>query len=743
MSEVIQMISKQGGKYMLKNKKFLASSITAAAVAAAFVPAASAAEEVQFKDVSGNYATAVDFLLANGITNGISDTEFGTYSSVKRVDAAVMIARVLGFDPTAEYEDAGFTDVNSRGAWAVNALVEYGILNGTSETTFSPDAPLTRNQTAKLIANAAELDINDNVSKSQFDDVNKNFAKYVDALVKAGITYGKDAKTFDAYANVTRGQLALFIDRAKEHFGFMDLMVMHTNDTHAYLDRSVYRATAINEVRANNKNSILLDAGDAFSGDLYFNAFKGQADVAMMNYLGYDAMTFGNHEFDLGASAEGHKALTDFIKAAKFPFVSANVDFGKDPLFAGLQSKTYASNYNNGQIYNGVILNVNGHQVGVFGLTTEETPSISSVGSVEFKNYIDSAKASVKAFEDLGVDKIIALSHIGFDDSINFDNDLELAKQVEGIDIIVGGHTHSKLSEPVVSLEHDAATILVQANEYGKFLGTLDVTFNPLGEISAYGGELLNTDHTAQEPTTFAANKGASDLLAPYKAEVEKIKAESTGVSTSVLLDGRRASDTDNKSSVRFSETNLGNLMTDGMLAKAKTVNNKTVIALQNGGGIRASIEPGDITVGDVLKVMPFGNALAILELTGAEIKTALEHSVSQAPKENGAFLHVAGMKFEYDSTKAAGSRVTKVEVQTGADTFEPLADATKYFVATNTFTAKGGDGYDVFKKAYTEGRVSEPGIVDYTSFIDYIKTLTKVEPTVEGRIVDVATPAQ
>ncbi len=723
---------------MLKNKKFLATGITAAAVAAAFVPTASA-NEVQFSDVSSNYTHAVDFLLANGITDGMTETEFGTYSSVKRVDAAVMIARVLGLDPTGDYKDAGFTDVNARGKWAVNALVQYGILDGTTKTTFSPDAPLTRNQTAKLLANAADLTINDNVTKSEFSDVNSTFAKYVDALVKAGITYGKEDNTFDAYANVTRGQLALFLDRAKDYFGFMDLMVMHTNDTHGYLDRSVYRATAINEVRAKHENNILLDAGDVFAGDLYFNSFQGQADVEMMNYMGYDAMTFGNHEFDLGASAEGHKGLVDFIKKAKFPLVSSNVDFSKDPLFAGLQSKTYASNYKDGRIYNGVILNVNGHEVGVFGLTTEETPSISSVGSVEFKNYIDSAKASVKAFEDLGVDKIIAISHIGYDDSINFDNDKELARLVEGIDIIVGGHTHSKLSEPFVSMENDTPTILVQANEYGKFLGTLDVTFNPMGDISAFRGELLNTDHTAREATTYAADPGAEKILAPFKAEVEKVKTQSTGVSTDVLLDGRRAADTENASSVRFSETNLGNLMTDGMLAKAKAVNSKTVIALQNGGGIRASIEPGDITVGDVLKVMPFGNALAILELTGAEIKTALEHSVSQVPKENGAFLHVAGMKFEFDSSKEAGSRVTKVEVKTGADTFAPLEDATKYFVATNTFTAKGGDGYDVFKNAYNEGRVSEPGIVDYTSFIDYIKTLDKVAPTVEGRIVNVA----
>lgn len=717
---------------MFKNKKFLASSITAAAVATAFVPAASAVD-VQFTDVSANYAGAVDFLLANGMTNGMTETEFGTYNSVKRIDAAVMIARALGLDPTETYADAGFTDVNARGAWAVNALVEHGILDGTTETTFSPDQPLTRNQTAKLMANAADLAVNNNVTKTRFEDVNKNFAKYVDALVTAGITNGKTATTFGSYAEVTRGELALFIDRAKEHFGYMDLTVMHTNDTHSYLERAPYYATAIKEVRADSKNSILLDAGDVFSGDLYFNLFKGQATLEMMNYLGYDAMTFGNHEFDLGGSTEGHQALVDFVKNAGFPLVSANVDFSADPLFNGLQSKTYNSNYNDGHIYNGVVLNVNGHEVGVFGLTTEETPDIATVGSVAFSNYISSAKNAVKTFDDMGVDKVIALSHIGFDDSLVYDNDKELAKHVEGIDIIVGGHTHST-SEPFLSDVFDAPTIVVQAHEYGKALGVLDVTFNPWGEISMYGGGLINTDPEGYpEKSTISPDADATEILKKYKPDVDKLKSTPTGATTDTVLNGERAD-------VRTKETNLGNLITDGMLAKAKEFNKDTVIAVQNSGGIRTSIDTGEITYGDVLKVMPFGNALGILELTGAEIMEALEHSVSESPDASGGFLQVSGMKYEYDSSKPVGDRVTKVEVLTGTD-YVALDATSNYFVATNTFTMKGGDGYTVFEEAYNAGRGSEPGIVDYESFIDYIVSLDTVAPKVEGRIIDVATP--
>ena len=719
-----------------KNKKFLATTITTAAVAVAFAPAASA-DEMKFTDVNDRYFDAVNFLVGNGITDGLTDTQFGPEKVITRVDAAVLVARALGFTEEGNYKNSDFKDVPARARWAVNALVEAKIVNGKTWNSFGANDHLSRNEAAKIIANASKLPIDEDVKVTKYTDVNPKFAKFVDALDKAGITKGTSETQFGSLYSVKRGELALFLDRAKEHFGFFDLTVMHTNDTHAYLETTPYRATAIKEVRAENKNNILLDAGDVFSGDLYFNAFEGAADVKLMNYLGYDAMTFGNHEFDLGGTEEGHKSLTEFIKAAKFPMVSANLDFSKDELFEGLQSNSHAEDFKDGQIYNGVVLDVNGEKVGVFGLTTEETPSISSTGKVEFNNYIESAKASVKAFQDQGIDKIVALTHIGLDDSIKFDNDKELAKQVEGIDIIVGGHTHSTIDGPIVSNEFDAPTIIVTANEYGKLLGTLDVTFNKDGEVTVSSGEYLEMN-----AENYTADEEAVKLLAPYKVEVDVLRVKSIGKSAVEMLDGQREGDTEGKSSVRFNETNLGNLITDGMLAKAKSINADTVIALQNGGGIRASIDAGDITFGEVSTVLPFKNALAIMELKGSEIMEALEHSVELAPKENGAFLHVAGMKFEYDSSKDAGKRVTKVEVKIGTE-FVALEDAKDYVVATNIFTAKGGDGYDVFAAAYAEGRVSEPGIMDYTTFIDYVTSLDEVNPVVEGRIVDVNKAAE
>ncbi|WP_416145300.1 5'-nucleotidase C-terminal domain-containing protein [Planococcus koreensis] len=509
--------------------------------------------------------------------------------------------------------------------------------------------------------------------------------------------------------------------------GDFELTIMHTNDTHANLDQVAKRAGIVNDIRSKKPNNLLLDAGDVFSGTLYFNTFQGQADAEMMNLMGYDAMTFGNHEFDLGAS-DGHEALDEFMFASDFPFVSANVDFSQNPFIQDYQNAEYTRVFEDGEVYNGIIKEIDGEEVGIFGLTTEETVDISSPGDVAFSNYIEAAEEAVAAFEAEGVDKIIALTHIGFNDSAKYDNDLTLAAEVPGIDVIVGGHTHTKVTPPVV-VENGDPIVIVQANEYGKFLGQLDVTFNDAGVITSHTGTLHDVAATQLTPDAEVAA-----ALKPYSDEIAAIKTQPTGAESKVALNGGRSQTPGDGVGVRSSETNLGNLITDGMLAKAKTVDAETVIAVQNGGGIRASIDAGPITYGEVLTTLPFGNSLAIMDLTGAELKTALEHSVSEYPNELGSFLHVAGMKFTFDPTKAAGSRVTSVSVNEGG-TFTALDTAKNYKVATNTFVAAGGDGYTSFGAAYKDGRVSEPGFTDFDMFVDHITSLTEVNPTVEGRI--------
>ncbi|WP_139993732.1 bifunctional UDP-sugar hydrolase/5'-nucleotidase [Kurthia sp. Dielmo] len=536
-----------------------------------------------------------------------------------------------------------------------------------------------------------------------------------------------------ANGNVTiNGKTYKFKDGVKQDFS---LTIMHTNDTHAHLDSVAKRVTAINEIRKDNPSNVLLDAGDVFSGTLYFNEFKGQADLEFMNMMGYDAATFGNHEFDLGSSAEGHQALVDFIKDANFPFVSANVDFSKDDKFKGLFSDLVSSNPEKGQIYTGIIKEVDGQKVGIFGLTTAETKDISSPGSIEFNNYIAEAQKAVKAFKGQNVDKIIALTHIGYDDSPVYDNDQILAKTVKGIDVIVGGHTHTKLDQVVtVDTDNDnnekAPTVIVQTGQYGENLGNLSVTFDKKGEVTASEQHLVNVAEKAENPA-------AAEKLKQYKDRIAEISNEETGVVAEEELTNPRASATSTES-VRANETALGDYITDGMLAKAKTLNNKVVLALQNGGGIRSSINAGPITVGEVIAVLPFGNTLATVDISGADLRAALEHGVKDSPKESGGFLHIAGGKYTFDSSKPAGSRIVSFQIKQGDDYVDVKDDQT-YTIATNAFTAKGGDGFATFEKAYADGRVQDLGLSDWENFEEQLKSLKTVNNKTEGRIIDVA----
>ncbi|MBY6037198.1 5'-nucleotidase C-terminal domain-containing protein [Fictibacillus nanhaiensis] len=515
-----------------------------------------------------------------------------------------------------------------------------------------------------------------------------------------------------------------------------NLSLMHTNDTHAHLDNVPKLVTAVKEVRAENPSTLLLNAGDVFSGTLYFNEFQGQADLEFMNLLDYDLMTFGNHEFDLGASPEGHQALAAFVKQANFPFVSSNVDFSKDPYLKEL-FEGYALRPKDGRIYSSVVKKVNGEYVGFIGLTTEETKDISSPGNVVFQNYIKEAKKEVKLLERFGINKIVAITHLGLDDNPAYDNDVELAKNVDGIDVIVGGHSHTQLNEPVVVSTDERgkkkdSTVIVQASQYGNYLGKLDVQFNKKGKVIGQAGKLIKV-------TDKAPDSEAAALLEKYSSKIEEIKKKPTGAVAEKALANPRLGQNGSEVSVRSNETELGNLITDGMLDKAKEFNPNVVMAFQNGGGIRAPIDQGEITYGEVLTTLPFGNTLATMKLTGSEIKTALEHSVSQAPKESGGFLHVSGMKFTYDSTKAAGERVVSMEVKAADGTLTPINLQQEYVIATNAFTAKGGDGYTVFKNAYEQGRVTDLGASDWENLRDYVAKLVNVNPQIEGRIVDLS----
>ena len=713
-------------------RKFFATAATATFVTSVAAPWASAASN-EFTDVPERYQEAVDFLVLTG-AKGITTTSFGTYENIKRVDAAILLANVLELD-TVNAPDSGFKDVPARAIGAVNALKEAGITLGKAVESFGSTDLITRGELAIWIQRGFELE---GSMTLPFTDVAEKYQHAIQAMLTNEITQGTSKSEFGVYEPAKRGDYAIFLNKAfLAQDDSFELSIMHTNDTHAHLDNVAKRATAINEERAENPNALLIDAGDVLSGTLYFNEFKGQADLEFMNYMRYDVMTFGNHEFDLGSTPEGHKALADFIKGASFPFVSANADFSSDNNLSTLFKDEITENAVDGTIYNGVIKEVEGEKVGIFGLTTEETVNLSSPGSVEFENYLEEAKKTVDAFEAEGVNKIIAVSHLGYDDNPNYDNDLLLAENVDGIDVIVGGHSHTQLNEPVVVDEDEAGvekepTVIVQAYQYSDYLGTLDVKFDENGVVVGQIGELIKIADQKEDSE-------AAEMLKEYSDQIAEVKNTSAGATAVAELLNPRLSDAEGATiSVRNSETKLGNLITDGMLDKAKEFNPDTVIALQNGGGIRSSIDEGDITLGEILTVLPYGNTLATMNLTGAQIIEALEHSVSQAPKESGGFLHISGMKYTYDSSQPAGSRVKTVDVKGANGTYAALDLEDTYVVATNAFTAKGGDGYDVFKNVYDQGLVTDLGFADWENLRDYVGKLKTVDPQIEDRIVDV-----
>ncbi|MDQ0115852.1 5'-nucleotidase C-terminal domain-containing protein [Paenibacillus harenae] len=507
------------------------------------------------------------------------------------------------------------------------------------------------------------------------------------------------------------------------------LTVLHTNDTHANLDTTnspnsvLRRVTAIKDAKASSTNPILVDAGDVFSGTLYFNKYLGQADLEFMNLVGYDAMTFGNHEFD-----KNSQVLADFIGNAEFPFVSSNVNFSDDAILGQKFKNEIGNPGSDKTIYPALIMDVDGEKVGIVGLTTEDTANIASPGDVKFEDAEAKAAAAVAMLKAQNINKIIVLSHLGYD------ADVELAKAVEGIDIIVGAHSHTKLDEAVVdNTDPDAPKLIVQAGEKGQFLGKLEVMFNDEGVLTEWDEELISID--AKNGTTYVVAEDAEAkaiLDTKYKPGIVELIGTEVG-NSDVVLNGVRAD-------VRSKETNLGNLIADGMLDAAKAAGTNAVIALQNGGGIRDSINVGSITQGEVLTVLPFNNDLVTISLTGQEIKDALENGVSTiTTTKDGRFPHIAGMRFDYDSTKPVNERVVRVEVKNG-NKYVPLDLKATYEVATNAFTAKGGDFYASLEKAYKEGRVNLLYLPDYEVFTKYIQkvgTITAATSAVEGRIVD------
>lgn len=503
------------------------------------------------------------------------------------------------------------------------------------------------------------------------------------------------------------------------------LTILHTNDTHGRWEpfsESIEppeggiarRAAAIKKLKAQSSNVLLVDAGDIAQGTLFNKYYRGSEARDLYNVLGYDAVALGNHEFDMGV-----KTLADkFLTGAKFDVVMANVDLASAPELVG-KVKPY------------VIRKVGNLQVGIIGIITDEFANLSPLGKdITILPIIPTVQKAITELTAKGINKIILLSHQGYK------KDIELAKAVPGIDVIVGGNSETLLGEkldfprympapagsyPTVVSGSQGPTLVVQAYNWGRILGQLHVSFDRSGVITEWSGRGIHL--TASLPEDPAIKKMVRQLKEPLIRFGDTVIGQAR-----VHIDGYRRS-------VRNQETPLGNLIADALLYTAR--HSKPEIAIQQGGGIRDSMMRGEITYEDVYTSFPFDNYVVEVVVPGVVIRQALEHGLSQIdladPAESGgAFPQVAGLRMKANLRKPVGQRIESIEVKTDKGGYAPLDPARMYRVVSNSFLLGGGDGYVMFGD-YLDRKNYDQTVAD--ALIEFVRAHSPVTAAIEGRI--------
>ena len=480
--------------------------------------------------------------------------------------------------------------------------------------------------------------------------------------------------------------------------GEMDgcVVVMHTNDVHGAIDGYAKVAALKESYEARGAYVLLLDAGDFAQGDPAVSESEGAAAVELMNLTGYDLAVPGNHEFDYG-----YNRLCSLAEEAEFPLAAANVRYQGQAAFPAYEIFTAPS----------------GTKIGVFGLTTPETATkahpakIQGVTFLSGQALINCAREQVAALERAGCDYIICLGHLGIDAASAPNRSVDLLEQVEGIDCFIDGHSHST--------QADIAAVAPGGTVNGTELTSAGTKLEEVGVIT------ISPDGTASAQTVALADlQDADQAVADRAAAIQKEIDDEYGTvfaKTEVELDGE-------SDHVRSRETNLGNLVADALAWGAREAGEPVDAAVINGGSIRASIPQGGITKKMIRTVLPFGNTLSIVKITGAELLEALEASTYCTPSPMGSFPQVFGMAFSVDTDAAydsgaeypntyyhAPESIQRVHIDSiGEEPFDPDA---VYTIATNDFLAAGGDSYYAFQTAsvrYDLGLSVDEVVADY-----------------------------
>lgn len=442
--------------------------------------------------------------------------------------------------------------------------------------------------------------------------------------------------------------------------------------------------TLLKEIRVKDPETLFLHAGDFISPSVESIFLRGEQMVGAYNALGLSAATFGNHEFDFGDAT-----LRQRMNESRFSWVSSNVyDRATGKPFGGAAPW--------------LLREVRGVKVGVLGLTLPETAIMSSPSQqVEFRDPFDAARRAVAELKQQGASVIVAVTHL------EVAADEKLAREVLGINVILGGHEHEPIRREVNGV------LILKAGSDARLLGEVVVTVESGGRVTGRRDRMIPVDGAVPDDAGMAALRDS--YLNRFRRELDQPLGR-----TAVPLDARTEI-------VRTRETNLGNLIADIMRARTSAD-----VALMNGGGIRGNrlIPTGTLTRGDVFNILPFPNVIVAVRLTGKELAQTLENGLSKFPDPDGRFLQVSGLTLRYDPNSAAGSRTREIKI--GG---KPLDPDKTYVVAVNDYMASGKEGFDALARApQVLGAESGPPLS--SSVVEWLEKAGKISPAIEDRIV-------
>ena len=667
------------------------------------------------------------------ITAGSSGTTFSPNDPCTREQVVTFLWRANG-EPEPTATESSFTDV-PEGKYYTKAVlwaVEKEITAGATPTTFNPNGGCTREQAVTFLWRAMGKPT-PATTENPFTDVEEG-KYYYEAVLWAyenGITSGATSTTFNPKGACTRAQIVTFLFRtfslAEDLSG--KTIILHTNDTHGALLGFAQVAQVRKDFEAQGATVILVDAGDYSQGTPYVSVGKGEAAITMMNAAGYHLATLGNHEFDFG-----YAQLMENLSKAEFK-----------PIVADVLLKQTGKSILDGH----TILDMNGVKIGFFGMETPETftkvnPSlIQELTFPQGEELYACAQAEVDALKAEGAALVIGLVHLGVDNESEPNRSIDLYNHVTGIDFLIDGHSHTVMTagpngEPIQSTGTKASKTAL------KNVGMIQID-NATGKIEK--NKLIPLgDNAPVDPEVAAVAQAIMDEIdAQYGAKFAESRVELNG---------------DKIPGNRNMETNLGDLITDSMLWSVQKnfsleVPDENVIAITNGGGIRAWIHRGDVTMNDIHTVLPFGNTIAVVYVTGAELLEALEASTYCTPGTIGGFPQVAGFKYTINTAKAfdqgdqypdstyyAPASIRRVTInEINGQAFDPAAT---YAVVTNNFCAGGGDTYYRFKDASAQFDTSIPldeALIEYiTDKLGAVIDEPYAEP--QGRITVIPAPS-